>query len=198
MECSSENESECSSKCSSECSSECDIYDILEREISPKEKLFGTLNNLNMLIETSAMKSLMKDDVEIKEYNRNYNYYYKDEYSQKYDSEEMLQVNYQNKLQQLNRMIKNIIKITKTSSDTVIVIAVELMNYMLEVFIIDIMENIQYYSITGKKNCLHDTSKVACKILLSLSDKQKISTIQDTCKAKNTDNLKLLMNTFLQ
>lgn len=60
-------------------SSECDIYDILDRFLTPKEDLVGTIKSIQLMIETQPIISLMKDDVEYHEYNRSYNYYYKDE-----------------------------------------------------------------------------------------------------------------------
>lgn len=200
---SSENELNSQVSSSYEESSECDVYDILDRFLTPKEDLVGTIKSIQRMIETQPIISLMKDDIEYQEYNRSYNYYYKDEYNKKYDDnetdlEDIFRMNYDSKLKEINTMIKNIIKFSKKNTNEHLI---ECIDYMLQVFITDIFDNINYYSLTGKENCLYEMNHKSHKILNSFCNKDKMNRVQEyydiELQSKKCVDKKSFMNVFL-
>jgi hypothetical protein len=167
------DQSDNSNMCDSDNESNYDIEDILDKPLTSKENLVSILKNINLLLDTSTFISLMKDDVEYQEYNRSYNYYYVNEDNKKHDNEDTIIINYENKLKEINNMTKNVIKISRILSDDII----DCITYMIEKFITDVIEYIPSYCKTGKYNCLHDCNYTSYKILMSLSNEEKITKI---------------------
>lgn len=192
----SENENEFSGGYSSECSSEYDVYDILDREMTPKEKLVGTIKSIQLMIDTQPMSSLMRDDVDFHEYNRSYNYYYKDEYNKKYDdvsSSDTFRMNYESKLIEINTMIKNIIKISREETNDEII---DCIDYMLQSFVIDVLDKINYYNLTGKENCLYKMNNLSAKILHSFNS-YKTNKLQECYKHELERNGRIEKKSFM-
>lgn len=203
MEYSSENELNSQVSSSFDESSDCDVYDILDRFLTPKEELVGTIKSIQLMIETQPIISLMRDDIDYHEYNRSYNYYYKDEYNKKYDDkekdlEDIFRMNYDSKQIEINTMIKNIIKFSKQNTNEHLI---ECIDYMLQVFIIDILDKINYYTTTGKGNCLYEMNHKSYKILNSFCNKDKMNRIQEyydiELQSKKCVDKKSFMNVFL-